>query len=89
MIAFDGAMDIGVGSVSMFVIATLRKLDVEFLSWKKVPPCAVLKLLLSGSVTALNPEFVMYVYVFANAWKFVLKFMLVPVSIRTGRRPNI
>jgi hypothetical protein len=89
VIAFDGAMDTGLARVSVFVSVILRKLDVEFLSWKKIPPCAVVKLLLAGSVTALNAEFVMYVYVFANAAKFALKSTLVPVSIRTGRRPYI
>ena len=40
MIALDGAMDIGLVSVSATAPPklTLRKLDVEFLSWKKVPP---------------------------------------------------
>ena len=32
VIAFEGDMDTGLASVSVFVIVTLRKLDVEFLS---------------------------------------------------------
>jgi hypothetical protein len=62
VIAFEGEIDTGLVIPTVPVIVTLKKEDVEFLSWKKVPPLEVERD--DGIVTLLNPEFVRYVYVF-------------------------
>lgn len=56
--AFEGGMTTGLVIVTVFAIVTLRKDEVAFLNWKKVPPCVVEVTL--GFVIVLNPEFVRY-----------------------------
>jgi len=56
--AFEGGMITGLAMVTVFAIVMLRKDDVEFLNWKKVPPSVVEVTL--GFVIVLNPGFVRY-----------------------------
>jgi len=56
VIAFDGVIAMGLVTLTVPVMVTLRAAVVEFLSWKKVPPFEVART--EGMVILLNPEFV-------------------------------
>jgi len=56
--ALDGGMTTGLVIVTVFAMVILRKVEVEFLNWKKVPPWVVEVTL--GFVIVLNAGFVRY-----------------------------
>ena len=54
VIAFEGAMLIGLAKDNVFANVTLKKLEVEFLNVQNIPPCAVV--VDAGVTMLLNPE---------------------------------